>query len=191
MARIREGSGHPTLGCRGISHSHRSERSRGARAIFDSPSSGTQYNLPNLAAGGPIPAAGGTFTVDNGVAGGNISHFSTTITIPSAFTLTSYTADLKDSVNEPSITWSGGGGADTFVEIIGSSDSGGSIFFCAAPADAGQFQIPAFVLQGLLSGSGTLSVGMNTKSRLFSAPGLDLGIAGGGTVIQVINVSFN
>jgi len=91
-----------------------------------------------------------------------------------------------DRSHDQVFTWSGGI-AGSYVSIFGYSyiqvacpAGNGSddyvSFTCSAPVSAGQFTVPAAVLESLLpSDSGVLGV-TNGNLKEFSAPGLDLGL---------------
>jgi hypothetical protein len=48
-------------------------------------------------------------------------------------------------------------------------------FTCEAPASAGQFTVPSYILLALPAGSGTLGVDNYGNPQTFTATGLDLG----------------
>ena len=80
------------------------------------------------------------------------------------------------------MTWTGGA-AGTYVSIAGGSTATINAkpvtvtFSCQAPLSAGQFTVPPSVLLALPRSNGSLAVGDFTNTQLFTASGLDLGVA--------------
>jgi len=162
-----------------------------------------------------VPQGGGTFTFDNGAGGADVGAFKATlsesITTPLLWT---NIADITavDRAKGQLITWTGGM-AGNYVYIFGYSSvyraapvAAGYVpysmyFTCSAPLSAGQFTVPAAVLETLPatgtvaydglppSGNGYLYVASGSIQP-FTAPGLNLGLfffgAGSG-----ISVPFN
>jgi hypothetical protein len=136
---------------------------------------------------GFIPSAGGAFTFDNGTGGADVGHLSATLDFPGSFTWTNpaQAASIVDTLGL-NVAWSGGAGGG----LVGISGSVGATlagnrnasvsFTCYAPLAAGAFTVPPAVLLALPSGNGTLTVGVLTNPRQFTAPGLDFGAAIGG-----------
>ena len=146
---------------------------------------GAYSSLTDVPAGF-IPAAGGTFVFDNGSGGKDVQHFNTSITLAPALTWTNEpqiaSVTRSQGVN---VMWTGGA-AGSYVNIGGGSATtiNGKLvtvtFSCLAPVSAGQFSVPVPVLLALpASDSGTLSVGDYTNLKLFTAPGIDLGVLNG------------
>jgi uncharacterized protein (TIGR03437 family) len=131
-----------------------------------------------LAAG--IPQTGGTFTF-KGSGGADVGAFTSTINLSNP--LLNWTnqsaAATVDRTQGLTVTWNGGN-PGTNVFIIGSSSSnalGYGAFTCLAPADAGKFTVPAYILSVLPPGtSGFLQV-QNAIQLPLSASGIDLGLA--------------
>ena len=153
-----------------------------------------------------IPASGGTFTF-TGTGGPDIGAFTGTLSAAQTAPLTWTNMSSITSVtraNGQSVTWSGGI-PNSFVYITGSSffigtsatDEHISTFTCVQPVSAGQFTIPAAVLESLpassniegviLGGSLGLENGLLQK---FTAPNLDLGLLFFG-VLSELEVPYN
>jgi hypothetical protein len=135
---------------------------------------------------GFVPSTGGIFTFDNGSGGKDVGHFNTSVTMPQQFTWTN--ASSTTSVIRSSgvtVNWSGGT-PGTFVQISGGSSAtvnGTSYtvgYICNAPIAPGTFTVPPSVLLVLpASQNGSMSVGDSSNITLFTASGLDLGLAAG------------
>jgi uncharacterized protein (TIGR03437 family) len=156
-----------------------------------------------------IPATGGSFTW-TGPGGTDIGAFTATLnaseTTPLTWTNMSsiVTAGAVTRANGQSVTWSGGI-PNSFVYITGESFFYGATanseyfttFTCVQPVSAGQFTIPAAVLESLpASGSldgislgGSLGV-ENGILQEFTAPSLDLGLIFFGTSNE-LQVPYN
>lgn len=136
-------------------------------------------SLAQLATGF-IPSTGGAFTF-KGTGGADVGSFSVTVNFPNpavAWTNQAAAATIN-RVSGASFTWTGGA-ANSYVEITGSSSASSGAtgsFYCFAPASAGQFTVPNFVLLGLPSGSGNTSLTNTTSYTAFTATGLDTGFA--------------
>lgn len=131
-----------------------------------------------------IPASGGTLTASNGAGGGDIGAFLAQVTLAAPFTwVNQSSAGTVTRAQGVTVQWTGGG-ANSFVQIGGSSATTsnnqpvGAFFNCVAPVSAGQFTVPASVLQSLPAGSNgaTLTVTNYTYPQAFKATGLDLGL---------------
>ncbi len=144
-----------------------------------------------------IPSSGGTFTFDNGAGGKDVQHFNTTLALPPAFTWSNASQIASISrAQGVNVTWTGGA-AGSYVDITGSSTgtiNGKSVtvsFVCLAPVSAGQFSVPVPVLLALPAGSGSMSVGDYTNLKLFTAPGIDLGILAGYNDTDKSPIAYN
>jgi len=161
-----------------------------------------------------VPASGGVFTFSNGAGGPDVGPFtanlSASLANPLVWTNRSIITAV-DRANSQLITWTGGM-PGSYVSIFGYSharessplaDGSGlyTYFTCSAPVSAGQFTVPAVVLESLLPSGTVLSEGLppagngylyvvNGISQQFSAPGLDLGLLSFSTGIG-ISVPFN
>jgi uncharacterized protein (TIGR03437 family) len=140
---------------------------------------------------GFIPSSGGSFTF-NGSGGSQVGAFSVSVNYTNLLVWTnSSSIPSVTRANGQSITWTGGA-SGSYVLIGGSSSSStaSASFFCYAPASAGQFTVPSYVLLALPAGSGTLEVENITTPVSFTATGLDYGSAFAGTGIS-ISPSYN
>lgn len=134
----------------------------------------------------------GSYTL-TGSGGSAVGSFSEQFTVPSDITWTnSSSAATINPANDLPITWSGGT-SNEFVEmtVLSTAQTGtlgpgsntpGNAVLCVAPASAGSFTIPSFVLQALTpSTTGSLVptsyvlVGAQSQPVNFSASGLDDG----------------
>jgi uncharacterized protein (TIGR03437 family) len=186
----------------------------GALTLLQYPGSGT-YLEPSGTSPAIVPPAGGTFTFDNGSGGPDVGAFksslSESLTSPLVWTNASATAAI-DRGRGQLVTWTGGI-PGSYVYIFGYSyinlytplavgQAPSYVYFtCSAPLSAGQFTVPAAVLESLPPAGAALSPGLTPtfdgylyvssgSIQQFSAPGLDLGLlffgAGSG-----ISVPFN
>jgi uncharacterized protein (TIGR03437 family) len=162
----------------------------GVQAGFYAPPSGT---VPATF----IPSSGGVFTFDNGSGGKDVQHFNASLTLPPAFTWSNAAQIASVSrAQGVNVTWTGGA-AGTYVDIAGGSTAtinGKSVtvsFVCLAPVSALQFTVPPPVLLALPAGSGSLSVGNYSNVKLFTAPGLDLGLLNGDSLTSKSPITFN
>ena len=137
-------------------------------------------SIAQLAAGF-IPSSGGAFTF-KGTGGADVGSFTATVNFPNpavAWTNQAAAATVN-RVSGVTFTWTGGA-PNSYVEITGTSSaaSGGATgsYYCFAPASAGQFTVPNYVLLGLPSGSGSTSLTNTTSYNAFTATGLDSGFA--------------
>jgi uncharacterized protein (TIGR03437 family) len=161
-----------------------------------------------------IPPTGGAFTFDNGPGGPDVGPFTATLTVNVAPQLVWTNSSAITAVNRASgqqVTWTGGI-PGSYISIFGytvapqysAAGSGSDVytaFICTAPLSAGQFTIPAAVLESLMPSGIVLAQGLppaaggylyvvNEITQRFSAPGLNLGLllfgVGGG-----ISIPFN
>jgi uncharacterized protein (TIGR03437 family) len=140
----------------------------------------------------PTPAYfdSGSYTI-TGNSGAKVGSFSAQIAVPTDVTWTNSSSITSvDRTKDLTITWTGGGQSD-FVAISGTASvtagglgpaptSPGNAFLCIAPATAGTFTVPSWVLQTLPSTKGQIAasfllVGTQTPVSKFSASGLDDG----------------
>lgn len=86
------------------------------------------------------------------------------------------------------VNWTGGA-ASSFVTILGSASAAGltGSFTCNAPASAGQFTVPSYILLGLPAGAGSTTVENSTNYTGFTASGLDSGVAFGVATAGSVN----
>ena len=127
---------------------------------------------------GFIPPNGGTFTF-TGSGGKDVGAFTTSVAYTSPLNWTNEgSITTVNRAQGQQVTWSGGA-TNSYVIISGSSTSAGvtGSFTCYAPASAGQFTVPSYVLLTMPAGSGSLSLENSTNPNLFTASGLDYGIA--------------
>ena len=146
--------------------------------------------------GGGIPGVGGgqpdyldmagTYTM-TGPGGTDVGAINTSLTLPQPFTWTNQSSITNVARSQNLlVTWSGGplNGAVTIwgASSISTPMDAGAIFMCFAPASAGQFSVPAYVLSALpVSESqggvptGMLMLGAGTAPVRFTATGLDVG----------------
>ncbi len=132
----------------------------------------------------------GQYTVSNGSGGADVKAFSITRNVPSIFTWTNRNAITSVNRGQSlTVTWTPGNNPDDVAAIFGASYSipkrVASTVFCFAPANAGTFTIPQYVLAAMVpsdtTGSpagtpgGNLSVGAYSAIADFTADGLDVG----------------
>jgi uncharacterized protein (TIGR03437 family) len=134
----------------------------------------------------PISATGtfmvpGTFTI-TGTGGADIGPFSASFTILALPTLGSPANNATVTrASGMTVTWTGGDPTGT-VQIgvnssIDNTYTSGANAICTAPASAGTFTIPPYVLLALPAGNfGGFSFGSPFKYTTFTAPGLDFGL---------------
>jgi uncharacterized protein (TIGR03437 family) len=134
-----------------------------------------------------IPSSGGTGTF-SWTGGKDVGASSATVVLPNP--LLSWTNQSTGATVTRSqgvlVTWTGGA-PGTLVYISGSSSSGSAngSFVCYAPQSALQFTVPAYVLDTLPAGHGSLSLENITQYKTFTAPNLDSGVAFGFTGIMI------
>ena len=133
----------------------------------------------NLATGF-IPSSGGTFTF-RGSGGADVGSFTSAITLTNpllTWTNPSAAATIDRTRGLP-VTWIGGN-AGSIVFITGTSIVPGTTnvagYTCAAPVEAGQFTVPAYILLELPVGSGGTQV-QNYVTAPLVASGLDIAMA--------------
>lgn len=129
-----------------------------------------------------IPAAGGTFTFKASggtTTGASVGAFQAAITLADPIAWTNMNA--VTSVNRGQalpITWTGGA-PGTYVQVSGYSFGTGSgvqvTFDCYAPASAGQFTVPNYILESLPAGMGGMSVEDFTPNQSFTGGGITEG----------------
>jgi hypothetical protein len=120
------------------------------------------------------PLTGGTYTF-SGAGGKDVGAFTATLNFPIQESFTNLQAGppaMQISGSGQTITWTGGASGE-FVTISGSNPY--ASFACNAPATAGQFTIPSYVLAPMGSAgiAGTLTVQVSTYPQPVSATGLD------------------
>jgi uncharacterized protein (TIGR03437 family) len=152
----------------------------------------------------------GSYTLSG--SGGAVGSFSSSFTVPAALSSNASTITTIDRSKDLTITWSGAG-QNGFVAVSATSSVGGTlgpgatspgnVILCIAPASAGTFTIPSFVLATLaptptMDGmpvtsavpNSYLLVGTQTEPINFSASGLDDGyltyrsLIGNGVTVQ-------
>jgi uncharacterized protein (TIGR03437 family) len=135
---------------------------------------------------GFIPAVGGSFTF-TGTGGKDVGAFNVSLSYTNPLVWTN--ASSITSVNRSSgqqVTWTGGApGSFVFIDGSSSSTTATAAFVCYAPASAGQFTVPSYVLLGLPSGSGSLGLENITTPVSFNASGLDFASAFAGTASSI------
>lgn len=134
-----------------------------------------------LATGG-IPSSGGTFTF-TGSGGADVGSFTSTVTFSNPiFNWTNQSAAATvDRTQGLLLTWTGGNpGTSVVISGTSTSTASGVIagFGCRVAAEAGQFTVPSYILQGLPAGNGGVDL-QNDVFSTFSATGLDTTSAGG------------
>jgi uncharacterized protein (TIGR03437 family) len=153
--------------------------------------------LNDILSSTPKPAylVPGAFTI-SGTGGSAIGSFSSPLTVPTDVTWTnSSSITTVDRTSDLTITWTGGvQGNFVAISVLGivggslgpSATSPGEAVLCIAPAAAGSFTIPSYVLQALPPSTAPgakassipdsyLLVGTQLPSVKFSASGLDDG----------------
>jgi len=128
--------------------------------------------------------SGSSYTVQNTIGGPDIGPFVAAITFPPLFTWNNFLSSNTDIPRSDPlfVTWTGGDPngyvlieGDSYVEL--SPYVIGTVFECVAPASAGQFTIPARVVQSMpvnMPGGAVLALTSTGVPRVVSAPGLDL-----------------
>ena len=125
---------------------------------------------------GAIPASGGSFTF-TGSGGADVGSFTSTVTLSNPiFKWTNQSAAAIDRTQGLLVTWTGGN-PGTYVIVGGTSTIATNPpltagFDCRVAAEAGQFTVPSYILQGLPAGSGGVNLQGDAFST-FSAAGLD------------------
>jgi hypothetical protein len=151
----------------------------------------TLTTIPTLAgdyiaqlASGFIPASGGSFTF-TGTGGKDVGSFTSSISYTNPLNWTNSSIATVTRASGQNITWTGGA-SGSFVYIGGTSSSStaSASFVCYAPASAGSFTVPSYVLLALPSGNGTLGITNEATPVSFTASGLDYGT-------MIVGVSFS
>jgi hypothetical protein len=161
----------------------------------------TSYGSPFYYFGQPvplsaIPTTSATFTF--AAAGGHdIGSFTATLNMPVAPAFTNFSS-LTDVARSDglTVTWTPGGAG--VVRIWGVPMPGEypaiwlpNSFSCTAPASDGQLTVPSYVLQTLPAGTTQLAAKFYANPQMFSAPGLDVGVATADPVpVAPITVTF-
>jgi uncharacterized protein (TIGR03437 family) len=121
----------------------------------------------------------GVYTV-TGTGGANVGSFSGTLTIPASPTLTSPVNGATVTRSSGlTVTWTGGGSGNVAIDIGSCTDStcaSGATALCVAPASAGTFTIPPYVLLAFPAGGNGAFVLSTQAQASFSATGLDFGL---------------
>ena len=121
-----------------------------------------------------LPATGGSFTF-TGSGGKDVGAFTATISIGNVLNWTNQSSlSSVTRTNGVTLNWTGGS-SNSYVYIQGtsSSNSASASFLCYAPASAGQFTVPSYVLLALPpSTNGTLGIANGATPTSFTASGL-------------------
>ncbi len=128
-----------------------------------------ELNLPS----GYFSSAGGTFTITAAGSAG-VNPFSVTVSDPQPLVWTNQAAiTAVDRTTPVTVTWTGGI-PGTYVQIGGGSTTinASATFLCIAPVEAGQFTIPAYVLEATPAGSGGINLINQSNPVSFPASGL-------------------
>jgi hypothetical protein len=142
--------------------------------------------LGGRAAVPPYLSAGG-YSFDNGIGGDGVGAFLTSAVFPEPVHWTNMGEIGNVQGGTPlRVTWSGGNSGDVVIVAGSSIDSTNGIgvtFLCQQAAAAGEFTVPAWVIDTLPPTStvegvplGTLSVASIAPPARFDAPGLDVGL---------------
>ena len=139
----------------------------------------------NLAATA-IPSTGGDFTFK--IPGGaDVGAFSSTVTFtnPIMTWTNKATAATVTRTQGLTFTWTGGN-PGTYVILGGSSGIAGVTvaFTCRVPVDSGQFTVPSYILLGMPTGVGSLTI-QHLVVSTFSATGLDTTLTTGSIEYRV------
>jgi uncharacterized protein (TIGR03437 family) len=120
----------------------------------------------------------GVYTV-TGTGGANVGQFSANLTIPAPPMLVSPVNNATATRSSGmTATWTGGGSGNVVIDIESCTDStcaNGATAACSAPASAGTFTIPPYVLLAFPAGSNGGFVLSTEAQASFTATGLDLG----------------
>jgi uncharacterized protein (TIGR03437 family) len=131
---------------------------------------------------------GGSFLVPGsytftGTGGADVGAFTANFTIPTLPTLISPVSNSTVTrASGMTVTWKPGSGGTVVMEVAGPTDStytNGVWAVCTAPASAGTFTIPPYVLQALPASGSNFSAGFVfsiTAEGTFTATGLDAGL---------------
>ena len=141
-------------------------------------------NLPNNAHGqsslNPMGSllVPGSFTLI-GTGGADVGPFSANFTIPATSSLTSPVNNATVTRSSGmTVSWTGGAG-NVSIQVQSCTDSSctnGAAAFCTAPASAGSFTIPPYVLEALPAGNNAGVVLTSYAESSFTANGVDVGI---------------
>ena len=166
---------------------------------------GSIPGLPGLPPPTPDYLAAGVYTLNNGSGGAAVGAFTASLTIPAnppAWTNQDALNNIPRS-QDVTVSWSGGA-AGGYVGIFGSSadpvSRAGAKFACVAPASAGSFTVPSWVLSavpasGADPATGGTPVGFLTLANTLAQPvrflptGIDVGFFNW-AALQVKNVNF-
>jgi uncharacterized protein (TIGR03437 family) len=136
---------------------------------------GVSYALLSATA---LPAAGGVFTF-KGAGGADVGPFSLTMNLSTPLTWTNISAAANiDQSKDLLLTWTGGN-PGSYVLISSSTTPAFGVtqaYLCKAPADAGQFTVPSYILKGLAAGTGGTLM-QNDIYYPLPASGLDVSVA--------------
>jgi hypothetical protein len=140
---------------------------------------GSSGNKVTLSAAGTFLVPGGAYTI-TGTGGADIGPFSATITLPATPALVSpVNGATVTRSNGMTVTWTGGSGYVQMV-VAGATDNtftNGAGAYCSAPASAGSFTIPPYILLALPAGNNAGFVfGPAAPEVPFTATGLNAGI---------------
>jgi hypothetical protein len=145
----------------------------------------------------------GQFTVDNGSGSNDVEPFSASITIPGSTLVWTNQAAIGAILRSEDLTVTWSGAASGLVSITGHSGNPsahiGAGFHCVAPAAAGTFTVPSWVLSALPASGlasdipapvGFLMVGTTIISpSRFQARGVDAGYFDW-RLLQMKNVTY-
>jgi hypothetical protein len=139
---------------------------------------GNSKNLSTINAAGTFLVPG-SFTV-TGTGGADVGPFSATITIPPLPALVSpvFNNLVVTRSNGMTVTWTGGGGNVQMYVSSATDNTGnnGSTAVCNAPASAGTFNIPPYIMLALPANNfGSFFLGIAESDVAFTATGLTLG----------------
>ena len=163
-----------------------------------SPGQPTGMYLEFLKVAFPDQAGSFTFTGSGGTfPGASVGAFTATLNL-SASPVWSNMSSIAtvNRAQDLTVTWTvGASNTYAVIGITGSStdlSTGvGVSFICNAPAAAGQFTVPSYVLNALPAGPGALNLTAQTTPQAFSAAGLDIASVVGSSVVSLDNVPFN
>jgi uncharacterized protein (TIGR03437 family) len=146
-------------------------------------------NIPGMPAAEPLFLDAGAYTIQ-GSGGPDVGPFQVSLNVPAQLVWTNESSTNNVPRSSPlRITWSGGdpGG---WVAISGTSfnNSVAGAFTCLERNNAGQFTVPAYVLQSLPASSGilpgSLVVSGNTAFTTFNATGINTGTVAAASATQ-------
>ncbi len=150
-------------------------------------------NQINLTIPASVPLGCG-ISLAAGAGGPGVGKFTASISYANPLSWTNMSAvSTVVRANGQTVTWTGGAN-DSYVSISGTSstDTVSASFTCNAPAAAGQFTIPVYVLEALPPGSvsallmpASLQVANLTTPQTFSAAGILAGSVTAGVVFVI------